>query len=122
MGNLTRDPELRHTQSGQAIAKFGMASNEHYGPADDRKQRATFVDCVAWGKQAELIAEHVRKGDSFFVEGRLEFSQWSDRESGKSRTKLEVVVQNFQFVGPKKDRAEAAKQDRSQPDYGDIPF
>jgi single-strand DNA-binding protein len=98
MGNLTRDVELRHTQSGQALAKFGMAMNRKYTVNGESKEETCFVDLTAWGKQAELLNQYVRKGSQLFVEGRLQYSTWESQEGGK-RSKLEVVVENFQFVG-----------------------
>lgn len=98
MGNLTRDVELRHTQSGQALAKFGMAMNRKYTVNGESKEETCFVDLTAWGKQAELLNQYVRKGSQLFVEGRLQYSTWESQEGGK-RSKLEVVVENFQFLG-----------------------
>lgn len=98
LGNLTRDVELRHTQGGQALAKFGMAINRKYTANGEQKETTCFVDLTAWGKQAELLHQYVRKGSQLFVEGRLEYSTWEAQDGGK-RSKLEVVVENFQFVG-----------------------
>lgn len=98
MGNLTRDVELRHTQGGQALGKFGMAINRKYTVNGESKEQTCFVDLTAWGKAAELLSQYVRKGSPLFVEGRLEYSTWESQEGGK-RSKLEVVVENFQFMG-----------------------
>lgn len=98
LGNLTRDVELRHTQSGQPLAKFGMAINRKYSVNGEQKESTCFVDLTAWGKQAEILNQYVKKGSQLFVEGRLEYSTWESQEGGK-RSKLEVVVENFQFVG-----------------------
>lgn len=98
MGNLTRDVELRHTQSGMALAKFGMAINRKWSQNGEQKESTCFVDLTAWGKQAELLNQYVKKGSQLFVEGRLEYSTWETPEGGK-RNKLEVVVENFQFMG-----------------------
>ncbi|MCR9243765.1 MAG: single-stranded DNA-binding protein [bacterium] len=98
LGNLTRDIELRHTQSGMALAKFGMAVNRKYSVQGEQKESTCFVDLTAWGKQAEILQQYVRKGSQLFVEGRLEYSTWESQDGGK-RSKLEVVVENFQFVG-----------------------
>lgn len=96
LGHLTRDIELRTTQGGMAIAKFGMAINRKF-----KDQESTcFVDLTAWGKQAEILAQYVGKGDALFVDGRLEYSTWESQDGGK-RSKLEVVVENFQFIGGK---------------------
>ena len=98
LGNLTRDVELRHTQSGQALAKFGMAINRKWSQNGEQKESTCFVDLTAWGRQAEVLQQYVKKGSQLFVEGRLEYSTWESPEGGK-RNKLEVVVANFQFVG-----------------------
>ena len=97
LGNLTRDVEMRHTQSGMALAKFGLAINRKWSQNGEQKESTCFVDCTAWGRQAEVLSQYVGKGSQLFVEGRLEYSTW-EAEGGK-RSKLEVVVENFQFVG-----------------------
>ncbi len=144
LGNLTRDVELRHTQSGQALAKFGMAVNRKYSVNGEQKETTCFVDLTAWGKQAELLNQYVKKGSQLFVEGRLEYSTW-EAEGGGKRSKLEVVVENFQFVGSARGgsgagggggeeggerRGGGAKRGaekeggagNAEVDYGDIPF
>jgi single-strand DNA-binding protein len=93
-GNLTRDPELRATQGGTQVAKFGMAISRKRKDQEE----TCFVDVTAWGKQAETIAQYMQKGRPILVEGRLEFSQWQAQD-GSKRSKLEVVCENFQFVG-----------------------
>jgi single-strand DNA-binding protein len=98
MGNLTRDVELRHTQSGQALAKLGMAINRKYTSNGESKETTCFVDLTAWGRQAEVLSQYVSKGSPLFVEGRLEYSTWEGQDGGK-RNKLEVVIENFQFLG-----------------------
>lgn len=98
LGNLTRDIELRHTQSGMALAKFGMAINRKWSQNGEQKESTCFVDLTAWGRQAEVLNQYVKKGSQLFVEGRLEYSTW-EAEGGGKRSKLEVVVENFQFVG-----------------------
>jgi len=124
-GNVTRDIETRHTQGGTVIGKFGLAVNRR------RKDEETtcFIDCTAFGKTAEILAEHVRKGSSLLVEGRLEFSTWEDKE-GNRRSKHEVVIDNFQFGqrtdggGESQGRRSGGGRDKAQEgaDYGDIPF
>lgn len=129
LGNVTRDFETRHTQGGMMIAKFGMAVNRTWSQNGERKESTCFVDLTVFGKTAELMAQHLRKGSPVFVEGRLELQQWEDKQTGAARSKLEVIVENFQFVGGKEDRedsAPAARQSRrparQQEDHGDIPF
>jgi len=98
LGNLTRDVELRHTQGGMALAKFGMAVNRKWSSNGEQRESTCFVDLTAWGRQAEILSQYVGKGSQLFVEGRLEYSTWEGQDGGK-RSKLEVVVENFQFVG-----------------------
>jgi len=100
IGNLTRDPELRYTPQGTAVASFGLASNRRWrSQAGEDREETVFVDVSAFGRQAELISEYMSKGRSIFIEGRLKLDQWQDKETGSKRSKLTVVVENFQFLG-----------------------
>jgi len=119
MGNLTRDPELKNTAGGTALAKFGIATNETYTSQGERKQRTTFVDVVAWGKTGETIAKYLKKGSPIFLEGRLEFSSWKDNATGQNRSKLEVVVDKFQFVGGSSGTNDAKPAPTAAPE---VPF
>ncbi|MGD9791640.1 MAG: single-stranded DNA-binding protein [Phycisphaerales bacterium] len=102
MGNLTRDVELRSTQGGQQVAKIGLAVNRYWnGPDGDRREETTFVDCEAWGRTAETIAKYLSKGKPIFIEGRLKLDTWQDKESGQNRSKMQVVIESFQFVDSK---------------------
>ena len=141
LGNLTRDIEVRFSQNDLAIGKFGMAVNRQTTSRDGEKRESTcFVDLTAFGRQAEVLQQYVGKGSPLFVEGRLEYSTWEAKEGGK-RSKLEVIVENFQFVGGRGEntgggrgtRAGAQRGGGSQEsgdaaeasgdvDYGDIPF
>ena len=115
MGNLTRDPELRYTQGGTAVAKFGMAINRNWTSAEgEKKEDVCFVDITAFGRQAEVICEYCHKGRPLFVEGRLQYSTWQSQE-GQKRSKLEVVVEGFQFIGarPGEGRAPAAEAEKA---------
>jgi single-strand DNA-binding protein len=99
IGNLTRDIEIRSTQGGTQVAKFGMAINRKWTGANGQSSESTcFVDCTAFGKQADILAKYVRRGSPLFVEGRLDFSTWTAQD-GSKRSKLAVVVENFQFLG-----------------------
>ncbi|MFY9345205.1 MAG: single-stranded DNA-binding protein, partial [Planctomycetota bacterium] len=100
LGNLTRDVEMRHTQNGQALAKFGLAINRKWkSDSGEMKESTCFVDCTAWGRSAEVLSQYVRKGSPLFVEGRLEYSTWEDKNGGGKRSKLDVTVENFQLLG-----------------------
>ena len=99
MGNLTRDVELKYTPSDQPVANIGIAVSRRYRTRDgEDREETTFVDCEAWGRTAEVMNQYLAKGRPVFVEGRLKLDQWEDRETGKNRSKLRVVVENFQFV------------------------
>lgn len=100
MGNLTRDPELRYTPKGQAVAKLGLAVNRRYTTeTGEAREETTFVDIDAWGKQAEVLCQYCKKGRPLFVEGRLKLDQWDDKTTGQKRSALRVVLEGFQFIG-----------------------
>ena len=102
MGNITRDIELKHTPSDQAVATIGLAVNRTFKTRDgETREETTFVDCEAWGRTAEVMSQYLSKGSPVFIEGRLKLDQWDDRETGKKRSKLKVVIDNFQFVDSK---------------------
>ncbi len=100
MGNLTRDPQLKYLPSQMAVAEFGVACNRKFRTAagEDREE-VTFVDVTAFGKTGEVINQYFTKGKPIFIEGRLKYDQWEDKQGGGKRSKLTVVVENFQFVG-----------------------
>ncbi len=99
LGNLGRDPELRYTPGGQAVANFTLATNERYTTKDGEKQERTeWHRIVAWGRTGEICAQYLSKGRSVYVEGRLQTREWEDKEGGKRRT-TEIVANNVQFVG-----------------------
>ncbi|OPZ74385.1 MAG: Single-stranded DNA-binding protein [Verrucomicrobia bacterium ADurb.Bin474] len=103
MGNLTRDPELRVTPQGMAICKIGLAVNRTFKGSDGNNQEeVTFVDVDAFGKQAEVIGKFMNKGKPILIEGRLRMDSWTTKE-GDKRSKMVVVVENFQFVGGRND-------------------
>lgn len=98
MGNLTRDIEVRHTSQNMAIAKMGLAVNRKFKTqSGEQREEVTFVDCDAFGRTAEVMAQYLRKGRPVFIEGRLKLDQWQDQQ-GNKRSKLSVVVESFQFV------------------------
>lgn len=107
MGNLTRDIEIRHTPNNTAVGKFGLAVNRRYSVGDggnrEQREETTFVDCECWGRTAEIMSQYLHKGRPIFIEGRLKLDQWEDKNSGGKRSKLYVVVENFQFVDSKAD-------------------
>jgi single-strand DNA-binding protein len=106
MGNLTRDPEMRVTPKGTAICQFGLAISRSWkDESGQTREETAFVDIEAWGKQGEVISKYCVKGRPLFVEGRLKFDQWEDKTSGQKRSKLKVVLENFQFIGGRGDGA-----------------
>lgn len=99
-GNLTRDPELRFTPKGMAICKFGLAINRNWTTdTGEKREEVTFVDIDAFGRQAETIAQYLKKGGGIMLEGRLRLDQWDDKQTGQKRSKLGVVLDGFQFTG-----------------------
>lgn len=106
LGNLTRDPELRVTSAGASLCKFGLATSRVFNTADgNRREEVLFVDIDAFGKPAEIIAKYATKGKSLLVEGRLRYDQW-DTPTGERRNKLSIVLESFQFVGPRTEGME----------------
>ena len=104
IGNLTRDPQVKQLPSQTVVAEFGLAMSRKYRTASgEDKEEVCFVDCAAFGKQAETIVQWCRKGKPLFVEGRLKFDTWEDRAGGGKRSKVSVVVENFQFLGHRDD-------------------
>ena len=100
VGNLTRDPELRYTPKGLAIAKIGLAVNRNWtSESGEKKEEVTFVDVDSFGRQAETLAQYMKKGSPILIEGRLRLDQWDDKQTGQKRSKLGVVVEGFQFLG-----------------------
>ncbi|MFN9993997.1 MAG: single-stranded DNA-binding protein, partial [Phycisphaerales bacterium] len=100
MGNITRDIELKHTQSNQAVATIGIAMNRSWKTPDgEKREDVTFVDCEAWGRTAEVIAQYFSKGKPIIIEGRLKLDTWKDKETGANKSRLKVVVDGFFFVG-----------------------
>lgn len=100
MGNLTRDPETRSTPNGQSVTNFSLAVNRTWKGADGSQQDSvSYIDCVAWGKPGEIIAQYLGKGRAVLVSGRLDQRSWEDKETGGKRSKVEVVVEDFNFVG-----------------------
>ncbi|MSU32492.1 MAG: single-stranded DNA-binding protein [Pedosphaera sp.] len=107
-GNLTRDPELRYTPKGTAIAKLALAMNRRWTGEDGQtKEEVTYVDIDAFGKQAETISQYLRKGGGLLLEGRLKLDQWDDKQTGQKRSRLGVVLEQFTFLGTGKPEGAA---------------
>lgn len=113
MGNLTRDPELRQTQSGATVGDLGLAVSEKYrSKAGEAVETTCFADIVVWGKQAEACRQYLAKGSAVMVEGKLQLDQWQTPE-GQKRSKLRVRALRVQFVGRPRQEAKTAAQPAS---------
>ena len=100
VGNLTRDPELRYTPKGTAIAKIGLAVNRKWkSETGELKEEVTFVDVDTFGRTAENVGQYMRKGRPILIEGRLRLDQWDDKQTGQKRSRLGVVAETVQFLG-----------------------
>jgi single-strand DNA-binding protein len=116
MGHLTRDPQLKTLPNQTVVAEFGMACNRKWKSAGgEEREEVCFVDCAAFGRTAEVIGEHFIKGRAIFVEGRLKYDTWEDKQSGSKRSKLSIVVDSFQFVGSRGESDEADQRPASKP-------
>jgi len=133
IGNLTRDPEIRHTPKGTAVAELGLAINREWKDESGNKQSdVTFLDVTLWGRQAEVAQQYLTKGKPVYIEGRLQLETWDDKETGKKRSKLKIVGENMQFLGSARDNSEPDERPRQQKpetaklededDEDDIPF
>jgi single-strand DNA-binding protein len=110
MGNLTRDPELRVTPKGTPICQFSLAINRTWSDgAGEKQEEVIFVDVEAWGKQGETIAKYCTKGRPLYVEGRLRLDQWEDKNTKEKRSRMKVVLEQFQFLGEGRSSGGAAQ-------------
>jgi single-strand DNA-binding protein len=140
LGNLTRDPEVRYTPKGSAVADLGIAVNRQYTlDSGEKREEVTFVDVTFWGRTAEVAGEYLKKGRPVFIEGRLQLDTWDDKQSGQKRSKLKVIGEMMQMLGSRPaaggDADEGAGASRSarsstpppksaaaEPDDDEIPF
>lgn len=115
MGNLTRDPELRYTSEGTAVAEIGLAVNQVFVKrnTNERREDVVFVSITVWGRQAEACGEYLSKGAGLFVEGRLQLDSWEGKD-GQKRSRLRVVAQRVQFLSRPKGGATAPKTTRKE--------
>ena len=104
IGNLTRDPEVRYTPKGTAVAEIGLAVNRIYSGEDgEKKEETTFVDVTLWARQAEVAGQYLKKGRPVFIEGRLQLDTWDDKQTGQKRSRLRVVSENLQLLGSRQE-------------------
>jgi single-strand DNA-binding protein len=110
LGNLTRDPEIRYTPKGTAVAEVGLAINRNWtDDQGEKKTETTFVDVTLWARVAEIAQQYLKKGSPLFVEGRLQLETWQDKQTNQARSKLKVVGENIQLLGQR------ATGDQSEP-------
>lgn len=118
MGNLTRDPELRMTPKGTAIAQLSLAVNRKFKDEQGgEREEVTYVEVDVWGKQAETISKYFTKGRPIFVEGRLKLDSWEDKTTKEKKSRLKVVMENFQFIGDRGGAGGAPASDGGEPSY-----
>ena len=140
LGNLTRDPEVRYTPKGSAVADLGIAVNRQYTlDSGEKREEVTFVDVTFWGRTAEVAGEYLKKGRPVFIEGRLQLDTWDDKQSGQKRSKLKVIGEMMQMLGsrpgaggdtdegggaprPARSSTPPPKTAGAEPDDDEIPF
>ena len=121
MGRLTRDPELRRTGSGIAVASFSLAVDRDFSPKDGGERETDFIDCVAWRQTGEFVSKYFTKGRMAVVSGRLQIRSWTDKEGNKRRT-AEVVADNVYFGDSKRDdQGGSSYSGNSYGNYGSAP-
>ena len=105
LGNLTRDPQVKYTPSGTAVAEIGLAINRYWfdKQTNSRREETTFVDVTLWSRDAEVAGEYLAKGRPVLIEGRLQLDSWDDKTTGQKRSKLRVVGERMQLLGSKGD-------------------
>jgi single-strand DNA-binding protein len=105
VGNLTRDPQSKQLPTQSMVVEFGLAMNRKFkSPEGEDREEVCFVDCAAFGRQAEVIQKYCKKGKALYVEGRLRYDSWDDKNGHGKRSKLTVVVESFQFLGGREDQ------------------
>lgn len=106
-GNLTRDPELRTTTGGSNVCGFSVAVNRIYRDSSgEQKESVSFFDCSAWNKLGETINQYAKKGTGVLISGRLEQRSWEDKATGQKRSRVEIVVEDFNFIGNSRDNGD----------------
>ena len=127
-GNLTRDPELRTTPSGASVCSFSVAVNRVYrDTSGDQKEDVSFIDCSAWGKLGEMINQYAKRGTGVLVSGRLDQRSWEDKNTGQKRSRVEIVVEDFNFTsnanrdGGSSYQGGSSSQESSAPSADEIP-
>lgn len=115
IGNLTRDPEIKYTPKGTAVAQIGLAVNRVWSnDAGEKQEETTFVDVELWGRQAEIAGEYLRKGRPVFIEGRLKLDSWDDKQTGAKRSKMKVVGEQLQLLGSREGGSAGGSADSGE--------
>jgi single-strand DNA-binding protein len=105
MGRLTRNPELRHTPNGTAVCEVSLAVNREWTDgAGNRNKDVMFIECTAWAKRAEVMAQYLDKGSPVYVAGYLVLDEWEDRDTGKKRSRHKLTIDDFKFLESKRDK------------------
>ena len=121
IGRLGKDPDLRYTPSGKAVASFSLATSERWSGQDgQKKESTTWHNIVAWGRQAEVLKEYMHKGSQVYIEGRISNRSYDDKEGNKKYIS-EVVVQNFQFLDSKSSSSDANNEQQAPADAPPVP-
>jgi len=104
IGNLGKDPEVRSTPSGQSVASFSLATSRRWkDKSGNRQEETAWHNIKVWGKQAEIAGQYLKKGKQIYLEGRIEYQTWEDRQSGEKKYRTEIVCDNFQMLGSRGD-------------------
>ncbi len=137
LGNLTRDPEVRYTPKGSAVADLGIAVNRVYTlDTGEKREEVTFVDVTLWARLAEIAGEYLKKGRPVFIEGRLQLDSWDDKQTGQKRSRLRVIGETMQLLGSRGGGGASEEDSRpaskpaappkssapAEPDDDEIPF
>lgn len=124
LGNVGREPEVKYTPSGTAVAEFSLATSEKYKDKSGQWQEKTeWHSCVAWSKLAEIVGEYVKKGSKIYVEGKLQTRSWDDKKSGEKKYKTEVVLSDLVLLGGKESSSMPMKEVEPQEiTDSDVPF
>jgi len=113
MGNLTRDPEIRYTPKGTAVADITLAINRVWtNDSGQRQEETLFIEVTLWGRQAELAQQYLYKGRPLFVEGRLQMDAWEDKQTGQKRSKIKIVAENIQLLGSARENPSTQQRDQ----------
>lgn len=119
IGNLTRDPEVRHTPKGTAVGDIALAINRAYTAENgEKREDTTYVDVTLWGRTAEIAQQYLRKGRPVYIEGRLQMDTWEDKSTGQKRSKLKVVAEALQLLGGRGEGESGAGGAARRPDEG----